>query len=352
MSFRAPAVLLLGVLGWLSAAGRTQPPANRAAGDGSPSPGKVATKPATRLGIAGTRFTVNGTPTFLLGLSYYGALGAAPETAARDLDEIQRRRFQWLRVWATWAAFAHDVSAVDPDGRPRTEYLRKLQALVAECDRRGLIVDVTLSRGNGATGPPRLQGLAAHRRAVETLVTALRAHRNWYLDLSNERNIQDKRHTPVAELKELRALVRQLDPDRLVTASHAGDLTRGQVQEYLGTAQVDFLAPHRPRNPQSPGQTEAKTRASLAWAQDLGRAVPVHYQEPFRRGFGKYEPTAQDFLTDLQAARAAGAAGWCFHTGDQRNRPDGRPRRCFDLRDGRLFDQLDAVEREALEGIR
>ena len=35
----------------------------------------------------------------------------------------------------------------------REPYLSKLQGLVAECDRRGMIVDVTLSRGNGITGP-------------------------------------------------------------------------------------------------------------------------------------------------------------------------------------------------------
>ena len=34
------------------------------------------TNRATVLGIDGTRFTLNGKPTFLLGISYYGALGA------------------------------------------------------------------------------------------------------------------------------------------------------------------------------------------------------------------------------------------------------------------------------------
>ena len=31
----------------------------------------------TRLGINGADFTLNGQPAFLLGISYYGALGAA-----------------------------------------------------------------------------------------------------------------------------------------------------------------------------------------------------------------------------------------------------------------------------------
>jgi hypothetical protein len=86
--------------------------------------------------------------------------------------------------------------------------------------------------------------------------------------------------------------------------------------------------------------------------RELGRVVPLHYQEPFRRGFGEWEPTADDFLTDLRGARAGGAAGWCLHNGDQRRAPDGRPRRSFDLREGPLFEQLDPEERTVLDGLR
>ena len=77
----------------------------------------------------------------------------------------------------------------------------------------------------------------------------------------------------------------------------------------------------------------------------------VHYQEPFRRGFGKWEPTATDFVADARNARTSGAAGWCFHNGDQRNRADGIPRRSFDLREW-LFDQLDEEERKAIDGLK
>jgi hypothetical protein len=301
----------------------------------------------TRLGIQGTCFAINGKPAFLLGVSYYGALGAPEEFMQKDLAQLRRRGFNWIRVWATWAAFGHDVSAVDAEGRARLRFLKKLQMLIAECDRQGLIVDVTLSRGNGGTGPARLQSLAAHRRAVATLTRALRPHGNWYLDLSNERNIRDKRFTSLADLKELRRLVREIDPHRLVTASHAGDLSREDLRQYL-VAGWDFLTPHRPRHARSPGQTEARTRQYLAWMKELGKRVPVHYQEPFRRGFGDWQPKAEDFLTDLRGAKAGGAAGWCWHNGAERNRPENRSRRCFDLRAKCLVDQLDGEEQKVL----
>lgn len=316
------------------------------------SPTNCGEQPATRtrLGTEAARFTLNGRPTFLLGISYYGALGASEDTIRQDLDEMRRRGFNWIRVWATWAAFGNDVSAVDGEGNARPPYLEKLGRLVEECGRREMVVDVTLSRGNGVTGPPRLQSLFAHQRAVETIVTALKSQPNWYLDLSNERNIRDRRHADYADLRALRAAVGRLDPQRLVTASHAGDISRQELNEYLQTVKVDFLSPHRPRHARSPAETAAKTRELLAWMKLIGRVVPVHHQEPFRRGFSTgWEPSAEDFATDLRQARLGEAAGWCFHNGHQRGRPDDRPRRCFDLRSGRLFEQLDGVEREFLD---
>jgi hypothetical protein len=202
------------------------------------------------------------------------------------------------------------------------------------------------------TGPPRLQTLEAHLRAVDSLVTALKPRRNWYLDLSNERNIRDKRFTSFDDLKALRRRVRELDPDRLVTASHAGDLSREDVREYLEGVGVDFLTPHRPRDAASATETVRLTKFFLDAAKELGHVAPLHYQEPFRRGFGKYEPLATDFINDARNAKENGAAGWCFHNGDTRGAADGRPRRSFDLRDNRLFDALDTEERKAVEGLR
>lgn len=303
----------------------------------------VAADP-TVLGIEGSRFTLNGQPTFLLGISDYGALGAPDEFVRQDLDDLQRYGFNWLRVWATWNHIDHDVSAVDVHGAARPPYLVKLQQLIAECDRRGLIVDVTLSRGKAEAGGC-VADFAGHQRAVETIVNMLKTHRNWYLDLANERDVRDARYVSPTELKALRDLVRQIDPQRIVTASFGGhDLSERDVRNALVTAELNFLSPHRPRNPRSPGQTAERTRECLALTQKIGRVVPVHHQEPFRRGYTAWEPTAEDFLTDLHGAVAGGAAGWCFHNGSQRGAPDLKPRRSFDLREKRLFDQLDPDE--------
>jgi len=300
----------------------------------------------TVLGIRGTQFTLNGAPTFLLGFSYYGGLGASEEFVGKDLDDFQRLGFNWLRVWATWEISGQNMSAVDARGEPREPFLGKLRWLVAEYDRRGLVVDVTLTRGKASARGGRIPDLAAHERAVATLMKTLKPHPNWYLDLANERDVRDDRYVSPAELKRLRELVRELDRKRLVTASFGGhDLSLDDVHEAMATVGLDFLCPHRPRHAKSPGKTEAQTRACLGFLRELGHEAPVHYQEPFRRGYTDWEPKAEDFLTDLRGAVAGGAAGWCFHNGTQRGAPNGEPRRSFDLRNNRLFDQLDKQER-------
>lgn len=297
---------------------------------------------ATELSIKETLFTVNGQPVFLLGISYYGALGASNEFIIRDLDQIKSSGFNWFRVWATWNGFDNDVAAVDPEGKPREPFLGKLQWLLDECNQRGIIVDVTLHRGEQG-----LKDTESLSEAVQTLLVALKPYRNWYLDLANERNIRDARYVSFDELVKARKLAEKLDPARLVTASHAGDMGEEELRRYLREVKVDFISVHRPREAQSPGETAARTREYLEWMKKLGRMVPVHYQEPFRRGYDPdhWEPKAQDFLTDLRQAKDSGSAGWCLHNGAQEDKPDGKPRRSFDMREARLFDQLDEVEK-------
>jgi hypothetical protein len=315
--------------------------------------GQCWTAMAVELGINDTRFALDGRPEFLLGISYYGALGAPKEFIDRDLDDLQRYGFNWLRVWATWNFIGNDVSAIDGEGNPREPFMGRLQRFVAECDRRGIVMDVTPTRGNQKAGAGEVPTMPSHRHAVETLVAELKPHRNWYLDLANERNVGDGRFVSFDELRQLREFVRQLDPNRLVTASDGGDISQSDLREYVLNVQVDFICPHRGRTADLPERTEAKSREYLVWMKELGRVVPVHYQEPFRRGYDSrhWEPSAAEFIMDLRGALAGGAAGWCFHNGDQKDKAGGKPARSFDLSQQRLFEQLDNEEHTFLNSL-
>lgn len=307
--------------------------------------------PRVVLGIDGTAFTIDGRRTFLLGASYYGGLGAPEDFVARDFDDLKALGFNWVRVWAVWDAFGHDVSAVDADGAPREPYLARLKALVATAEQRGMVVDVTLARTR------RLASQEAHVRAAETLAGALADCRNVYFDLANERDQHyDVVFVSYPELRALRDRVKAIDPGRLVTASgepaDPADLAR-----YLDEAGLDFICPHLARDAGTEQRTADATRKFLRWIKASGRAAPVHYQEPFRRDYadprGFWQPDAETFCADLRNARLAGAAGWCFHNGGPsppERFPGGR-RRSFDLRrsQGRLMEQLDAVELQFLK---
>ncbi|MBN2138665.1 MAG: DUF4038 domain-containing protein [Sedimentisphaerales bacterium] len=314
--------------------------------------GPVERNGTTVLGIDNGKFTIDGKQTFLFGISYYGALGSEPRFIMSDLDDMESLGINFIRVWATWGAFENDVSAVDAEGNAREPYISRLKKLVAECNRRGVIVDVTLSRGNGVTGPARLQELDVHRQAIRTVSGELKEYRNWYLDLGNERNITDERFVSIEELRKLRNTAKAVNSGLLVTASRAGDIPELELREYMDRVGIDFVSPHRPRSSISAGQTKSKSRQYLTWMRQAGGLAPLHYQEPFRRGFtAGWEPTVEDFVTDAKAAIEGGASGWCFHNGDQKDAPESKPRRCFDMREARLFEQLDEVEKEALKQI-
>ena len=303
------------------------------------------------LGIDGSSFTINSQKTFLLGASYYGALGAPDDFIARDLDDLKSLGFNWIRVWAVWDTFDNNVSAVDTAGNARDPYLSRLKAVVAMAATRGMVVDVTLAR------MPCLPNQEAHLRAVETLAKALKGCRNVYFDLANERDQHyENVFVSYAELRALRDRVKAVDPDRLVTASGApGD--REDLARYLVEAGLDFICPHLDRDAGTEQRTADTTRKFLAWMKELGRAAPIHYQEPFRRDYldyrGFWQPEVETFCTDLRNAMLGGAAGWCFHNGSSsplERFPAGK-RRSFDMRpsEGRLMDQLDAVERQFIK---
>ena len=345
----------------LSAA--VEPAALRAAGDqagrASPTPGTSAQPTSDPsavagliLGIDGTVFTLNGKKTFLLGASYYGALGAPDDFIARDFDDLRALGFNWIRVFAVWDIFDHNVSAVDRTGKAREPYISKLKAVVTAAEKRGLVVDVTLSR------MPCLSNQEAHLRAVETLAKALKGCRNVYFDLANERdqNYAGGTFVSAAEVKALRDRAKAADPDRLVTAS-GEPKDRTDLARYLVETGLDFISPHLSRDAGTEQRTADATRKFLGWMKELGRAAPIHYQEPFRRDYldyrGYWQPEAETFCTDLRNAKRGGAAGWCFHNGSP-SPPERFPagnRRSFDLRrsQGRLMDQLDEVERQFLK---
>ncbi len=300
---------------------------------------------ATELGTDGALLTLDGQPTFLLGVSYYAGLARTPELMARDLDDMRGRGVNWIRVWATWNRNGAQP-AVDATGAAVEPAMQRLRDLVRLADERGIVVDVTLNRGGVLTSHE------AHLAAVRTIARELLPWRNVYIDVANERDVGDRRFVSPEECGELRDAIREVDPQRLVTASSVLG-SEEELGAFLRTTGIDLITPHLPRGSEDPAKTEGRVRRYLAWMTELERTVPVHLQEPFRRDYGAWQPEAAGFLTDLRGAIAGGAAGWCLHNGSNRHADDGEPRRSFDLQPerGPFIDTLDEVERAVLDGM-
>ncbi|MCS7181036.1 MAG: hypothetical protein NZ891_06780 [bacterium] len=306
------------------------------------------------IGKIDSYFTIKNKKTFLLGISYYGGCGATEDFILEDLDEMKKYSFNWIRVWATWNGFGKDVSCVDTEGNIREPFFSRLKFILKECTKREMIVDITLSKKDEIVGGKRFKNFESHLNACINLVKNLTDFKNYYIDVANEGNLKDERHISFEELKIIRDEIKKINKEVFVTASYSGDMNIETMSQYIVYAEIDFLAIHRPRTPKSPEETGKMTKEYIKMMKKLGKIIPLNYQEPFRRGFNKdWEPDVSHFLKDLLDAKKNGAAGWCFHNGDQRtNLPDRIPRRSFDLTEKRLFIQLDDVEKEFLNKIR
>ncbi|MHB0999363.1 MAG: cellulase family glycosylhydrolase [Armatimonadota bacterium] len=303
------------------------------------------------LGITddGRFFKVDKTPVFLCGISYYGAMSiSTPSFVTKDLADMKRDGINWIRVWAYWNAGGFDVSVTDREGKIREPYMSRLKRLIRECNRRNMIVDVTITRGDAPFPGSQEQ----HLKCAKTLARELLPYRNVYIDIGNERDIRDARYVSYDDMGALISAIKEIDPKRLCTASGVPS-SRDDLRKYIDTGHCDFICPHLGREEGSALKTAGRVSEMIGWMQELNVRVPIHLQEPFRRGYTSYEPVESDFLTDAKGAKNAEAAGWCFHNGSMRSKTE-RPYRSFLMNDqeGRLYDQLDEVERNMLSKLK
>jgi len=117
---------------------------------------------AVTVGIEGDRFTFNGAPRFLLGISYFDA----KNWHTSDLDEIHRLGFNSLRIWIDWA----DQGFFDANGDWRAK--QKLLDLLAAAQARDLAVDVTVLNSDPHTR--NSFGVAARGKVVRLVFSELK----------------------------------------------------------------------------------------------------------------------------------------------------------------------------------
>jgi hypothetical protein len=295
----------------------------------------IAISAAPRLGIAGTQFTVDGAPRFLIFISYFDGVRRVASGVQGDLDYL-KTKVDGIRVFPNWWEYSCPPRSggdtlFDLQGDIRPAGWQAIETLLAEAGARGLIVDLSFSRESVTdNGQPR-QGLDedAYQRALTTVVGSTKylkgRHPHVLIDVQNEWPIHSNKTRIEALLKALRAA----DPDRVLVASSSGG---GYAAVGLDVPLV-AAAYHDPRERDWYGAATAhgivdRVRGSL------GPSVqPVYLQEPMP--WGTVCPRQDNdldpahFTAALANARAAGAAAWTLHT-----------RVTFDLKSRSLVSKL------------
>lgn len=310
----------------------------------------MAGQPAgSALGISGNRFTLCGEPTFLLGVSYFDAVG----WRASDLDALQARRFNLIRIFLDWSIIDFNVvrlsplaarGFVTPDGSlTNSESLLKL---VRACAARGIVVDVTILTAlyNAAHPLSKTLDMPSRERAVRSAAGLLKDEPNVLFDVCNEHDVAWNGKTTTLTHEEVAVLIRAArdeHPAAIVTVSsgekHLADARN--IREELD-AGVMLVTPHFHRTPDWFDRTGERVRAVRAAIRAAGRDVPIYLQEEQRRGWEKNNSSAAQMLHSAREAVAAGAAGWVFHTYAG-----------FDLRSKSFLENLDEVEREVFASL-
>src|SRR5690349_16264256 len=112
----------------------------------------AAVSGAHELAVSGTRFLVDGKPFAYTGISFFNAIynPAFQKDRVTWLRKFQRYGVNVLRIWAQWdnqRGFVDgcpDCSLYFPDGRLRMDRVATLKSILADADREGMVVELTL----------------------------------------------------------------------------------------------------------------------------------------------------------------------------------------------------------------
>jgi beta-glucanase (GH16 family) len=321
-----------------------------------PAPPTVSTAPlpetysSHRIGVEGTRFTLDEKPFAYTGLSFFNAIfnptfNASSEARLAWLKKFQACGINVLRVWCQWDNARGFIDAsptstmFDPDGSLNPKHLATLKAILADATQLGICLEIDLFAQESYGENIRL-GSPADERAVTALTRELASYRNATFQIWNE-------HSD-AHVLPLLKVIKAIDPQRLVTNSpgYSGDL--GTDEE---NAALDYLTPHTTRDGR---YWEIAARELATLLKEFNK--PVVDDEPARNGTAKFggpkESTSPfDHVLQIHNVWGAGAFPTYHHDmfqtgyGSSSCPPSGIPDPEFNTYHKTVFDFLARRER-------
>src|SRR5262249_29203986 len=134
---------------------------------------------AQSLTIQGDRFAIDGTPKFLVVISYFGAMGAG--NVGEDFRFLKAHGFDGVRIWPLLFT---GPQLMNGDGSLRPDALDRLRFVLDRAREQRLIVDISFT-GEHVAG----LDAARFRDGVVATAAALRDYENVLFDIENERNV-------------------------------------------------------------------------------------------------------------------------------------------------------------------
>ncbi|GMU93684.1 MAG: hypothetical protein AMXMBFR4_27420 [Candidatus Hydrogenedentota bacterium] len=304
------------------------------------------------LSLMDDRFAVNGEPRFLVLVAYFDGMRASDQSLDADFAELRSLGVDGIRLFPNWWNWADtkrfpDDTLMDGGGNLRPERLKKLRTVLEKAAAHELIVDVSFAyeivSGISDLREDQLgvsQGLLPvnqvhiddYENALMQAAKALGRYHHIFFDIQNEYNGRIT-HLSDGEVVLLRRAVKRIDPNRIVTASLANEITPEEAARKSEETGLNVIGFHDSRNPWRFDATDELVRR----ARQVSR-LPIYFGEPAQMDDAF---TVEHFVTAVTKAKEGGAAAWTFHTP-----------RSFELGTGRLFDKLTEPEKTFLRVFR
>lgn len=301
---------------------------------------------ATGLGISPTgKFTIAGTETFLLGISYFDGL----RWRTSDIDTLAARGFNNLRIFVNWAddLYGNARSVCNTSGAIKATEAATVNALIDYAEAKNMTVDIVILTGISDIS----QGTETARLAcVTSAVNAFKSHPLVMFDVLQEFDYafyglgspppypftaaQVKLYTDQAKIACPTCIIFASATQPYIQEVDSGTDFNLSAINTLATADgLSAIAVHEYRSENWWSVTGARVAVIKSYLASIGKTnVAVIFDEPNRHG-GDWNSTEAQFNTAAASAEASGAAMWVFHHSAS-----------FDMSASSLFAQLNATE--------
>jgi hypothetical protein len=259
---------------------------------------------AQTLSIQGDRFAIDGSPKFLVFMSFFGAMGAP--NIAQDFKLLRSLGFDGVRIWPNLDT---GPQLMNGDGSLRSDELQRLKFILERARDERLVVDVsfTYEHISGMTPATALTGIV-------NATNELRSYNHILFDIQNERNVLDRRYMSEDDVGRIFRAVKAAHPQRITTADNSigEDYGPQYAADFTARLGLDVVALHESRRSQ--WYTLPFLQSVVSTMKQHGR--PAYLQEPNSTRDNHYEANdrADYYMQAVANAKLAGAAAWCFHT--------------------------------------